>query len=195
VRNFKPSGLVALNAGFPLLCDPVRQPTNLERISDSSMWCFFVVLDEDYRFFVGELPAELACRYRQENTNAAVKFEPGHVILTVPATEAGAKPERTAPGLSKDSSKAGISHLAGMREWKAAIASVIRSGVAEGNWLVPLHHRVRAEASLSQTSCVVPLPQIGVFICAATGLIDFSAFKEWMEAWVRDWDAVWVRRN
>ena len=44
--------------------------------------------------------------------------------------------------------------MAEMREWKAALASVIRSGVAEGNWLVPLlrDHRVRAEASLSQTS-------------------------------------------
>jgi hypothetical protein len=86
--------------------------------------------------------------------NAAVKFEPGRIILTVPATEGGAKPERTAPGLSKDFSKAGISQLAEMREWKAAIASVIRSGVAEGNWLVPLlhDHRVRAEASLGQTS-------------------------------------------
>src|SRR6202795_4192681 len=86
--------------------------------------------------------------------NAAVKFEPGRVILTVPATEAGAKPERTTAGLSKDFSKAGISQLAEMREWKAAIASVIRSGVAEGNWLVPLlrDHRVRAGASLGRTS-------------------------------------------
>jgi hypothetical protein len=86
--------------------------------------------------------------------NAAVKLEPGRVILTVPSATAVAKPERAAPGLSKDFSKAGISQLAEMREWKAAIASVIRSGVAEGNWLVPLlrDHRVRAEASLSQTS-------------------------------------------
>jgi hypothetical protein len=86
--------------------------------------------------------------------NAAVKFEPGRVILTLPATKAGAKSGRTAPGLSKGFSKAGISQLAEMRGWKAAIASVIRSGVAEGNWLVPLlrDHRVRAEASLGQTS-------------------------------------------
>jgi len=89
--------------------------------------------------------------------HAAVTFEPGRVILTVPATEAEAKPERTTAGLSKDFSKAGISQLAEMREWKAALASVIRSGVAEGNWLVPLlrDHRVRAEASLSQTSLAV----------------------------------------
>ncbi|MGA2001640.1 MAG: hypothetical protein ABSG52_16780 [Terriglobales bacterium] len=86
--------------------------------------------------------------------NATVSFEPGSVILTVPAAEAGAKPERTAPGLSKDFAKAGISQTAEMREWKAAIASAIRSGVAGGNWLGPWlnDYRVRAEGSLSQTS-------------------------------------------
>jgi hypothetical protein len=86
--------------------------------------------------------------------NASVKFEPGLIILTAPAARAGAKLERTAPGLSKGFSKAGISQLAEMREWKAAITSVIRSGVAEGNWLGPLlrDHRVRAEASLAQAS-------------------------------------------
>jgi hypothetical protein len=86
--------------------------------------------------------------------NAAVSFEPGRVILTVPAADTGAKPERPAPGLSKDFAKAGVSQLAEMWEWKGAIASAIRFGVAGGNWLGPwLHdHRVRAEGSLSQAS-------------------------------------------
>jgi hypothetical protein len=86
--------------------------------------------------------------------NAAVSFEPSRVVLTVPAPEAGAKTERTAPEFSKDFARAGISQLAEMREWKSAIASAIRSGVAAGNWLGPwLHdHRLRAEGSLSQTS-------------------------------------------
>lgn len=86
--------------------------------------------------------------------NAAVSFEPGRVILTAGAGDAGAKAERTAPGLSKGFAKAGTSQLAEMREWKAAIASAIRSGVAGGNWLGPLLHdyRARAEASLGQTS-------------------------------------------
>jgi hypothetical protein len=62
--------------------------------------------------------------------NAAVKLEPGRDIPTVPTTDAGAKPERIPPGLSKDFSKPiGME----IREWKAAIASVIGSGVAEGN--------------------------------------------------------------
>ena len=70
--------------------------------------------------------------------NAAVSFEPGRVILTIPAAEAGAKPERTAaPGLSKEFAKASISQLAVMWEWKGAIASAVRSGVAGGNWLGP----------------------------------------------------------
>ncbi len=87
--------------------------------------------------------------------NATASYEPGRVILTVPAAaETGAKPERIAPGLSKDFAKAGISQLAEMREWKAAIASAIRSGVAGGNWLGPWlnDYRARAEESLSQTS-------------------------------------------
>lgn len=86
--------------------------------------------------------------------NATVSFEPGSVMLTVPAIEAGTKTERTAPEFSKDFARAGISQLAEMREWKSAIASAIRSGVAASNWLGPwLHdHRFRAEESLSQTS-------------------------------------------
>jgi hypothetical protein len=86
--------------------------------------------------------------------NGAVKFETGRVLLTVPSLTSTVKTETTTPGLSKAFSRAGIAQLAEMREWKAAIASVIRSGVAEGNWLVPLlhDHRVRAEASLGQTS-------------------------------------------
>ena len=44
--------------------------------------------------------------------------------------------------------------MAEMREWKGAISSVIRAGVAAGTWLAPLlhDHQVRAEASLNQAS-------------------------------------------
>jgi len=86
--------------------------------------------------------------------NAAVSFEPSRVVLAVPAAEAGAKREPTVPGLSKDFAKAGVSQLAVMWEWKGAIASAIRSGVAEGNWLGSWldGYRARAEGSLSKTS-------------------------------------------
>ena len=76
--------------------------------------------------------------------NAEVSFAPGRVILNAPA----------APGLSKDFARAAISQLAVMAEWKAAIASTLRYGIAAGTWLGPwLHdHRARAEESLGQTA-------------------------------------------
>jgi hypothetical protein len=86
--------------------------------------------------------------------NAVVNLEPGRVIVTIPALEPGSRPDQPAAGLSKDFAKAGISQLAAMWEWKGAIASAIRSGVAGGSWLAPWlqDHRVRAEGSLSQAS-------------------------------------------
>lgn len=89
---------------------------------------------------------------------AAVRFEPGRVVLTMTsATSAAvetAKPGPVVPGLSKGFASAGVSQLAEMREWKGAISSVIRSGVAGGNWIVPLlrEHRVRAEKSMGLAS-------------------------------------------
>jgi hypothetical protein len=87
--------------------------------------------------------------------NAAISFEPGRVIITVPPrADVASTPERVTPGLSKEFSRAGISALAEMWEWKGAIASAIRSGVAGGNWLAPWlkDHRAHAEQSLSQAS-------------------------------------------
>jgi hypothetical protein len=86
--------------------------------------------------------------------NATVTIEPGRVLWTGPAAETGVRAEPSATGLSKDFARAGISQMAEMREWKGAISSAIRSGVAGGNWLAPLlhDHRQRAEESLSQAS-------------------------------------------
>jgi len=85
---------------------------------------------------------------------AAVRLEPGRIVLTSTASDTGVKPAHVPPGLSKEFAKAGISQLAEMREWKGAISSALRSGVAGGTWLAPLlrEHRVRAEESLGQTS-------------------------------------------
>ncbi len=89
--------------------------------------------------------------------NATLSFKPGRVILTGPtgpAAETMAKPERSVQGFSKEFARAGIAQLAEMREWKGAISSAIRSGVAGGNWLAPLlkEHRGRAAESLSLAS-------------------------------------------
>jgi len=86
--------------------------------------------------------------------SATLSFQPGRVILTGPAAETIAKPERIAQEFSKEFARAGIDQLAEMREWKGAISSAIRSGVAGGNWLAPLlkEHRARAAESLSRAS-------------------------------------------
>jgi hypothetical protein len=94
---------------------------------------------------------------------ATVRFEPGRVVLTNAANapraasaapETVAKPGSLASGLSKGFARAGVAQLAEMREWKGAISSAIRSGVAGGTWLAPLlrEHRVRAEESMGLAS-------------------------------------------
>src|SRR5580698_9008467 len=87
-------------------------------------------------------------------TDVTVSFEPGRVILTSPASESNVKPDHSAPGLSKEFARAGISQLTEMREWQGAISSALRSGVAAGNWLAPLlhDHLVRSEQALGQAS-------------------------------------------
>jgi hypothetical protein len=89
---------------------------------------------------------------------ATLSFKPGLVILSAvilsAAAESVARPAASAQGMSKEFAGAGIAQLAEMREWKGAISSAIRSGVAGGNWLAPLlkEHRARAGESLSQAS-------------------------------------------
>jgi hypothetical protein len=85
---------------------------------------------------------------------ATLTFKPGRVILTGPAAETIAKPEPIAQGFSREFVKAGIAQLAEMREWKGAISSAIRSGVAGGNWLAPLlkAHRAGAAEGLNLAS-------------------------------------------
>src|SRR5579863_8163492 len=48
--------------------------------------------------------------------NATLSFKPGRVILTGPAAETIAKPERIAQEFSKEFARAGIDQLAEMRE-------------------------------------------------------------------------------
>jgi hypothetical protein len=88
--------------------------------------------------------------------NAAVSFETGRVILTLPNAEAVAKPERTAPGLSKDLAKAGYFPIwqscgSGSRD---CIRDQVRSCSGRLAWSPAARSPARAEASLSQTSLV-----------------------------------------
>ena len=110
---------------------------------------------------------------------AAVRLEPGRVVLTSAASETGDKAGRITPGLSKEFARAGISQLAEMREWKGAISSAVRSGVAGGTWLAPLlrEHRVRAEASLGQTSVAATTDSDKLALQLLKG--EFANLEQW----------------
>jgi hypothetical protein len=110
---------------------------------------------------------------------AAVRLEPGRVVLTSAASETGDKTAHAAPGLSKEFARAGISQLAEMREWKGAISSAIRSGVAGGNWLAPLlhEHQVRAEASLGQASVAATTDSDKLALQLLRG--EFTNLEQW----------------
>jgi len=119
---------------------------------------------------------------------ATVRFEPGRVVLTSTAnaaraasaaSETGAKPGALASGLSKGFARAGVSQLAEMREWKGAISSAIRSGVAGGTWLAPLlrEHRVRAEESMGLASVAATTDSDKLALQLLKG--DFTNLAQW----------------
>jgi hypothetical protein len=119
---------------------------------------------------------------------ATVRFESGRVVLTnatrtpqaaSAAPEAVAKPGSLASGLSKGFARAGVAQLAEMREWKGAISSAIRSGVAGGTWLAPLlrEHRVRAEASMGLASVAATTDSDKLALQLLKG--DFTNLAQW----------------
>ena len=87
-------------------------------------------------------------------TNASLSIQPHRITLTMPVSNANLRSAKAANEMSKDFVRTGIAQLAEMREWKGAIAGVIRQGLPAGTWLGPFlqDYRSRAERSLEQTS-------------------------------------------
>lgn len=114
-------------------------------------------------------------------TNASLSIRPDRIILTMPALNAGPTSSEAATAMSKDFAKAGIEQLAEMREWKGAIAGVIRLGLPAGTWLGPFlqDYRSRAERGLGQASV------------AATTASDQQALQLLKNEFtnLRDWDS------
>lgn len=86
--------------------------------------------------------------------NANVSFDGGKVTLTMPGAAAPSVPvtEAKKVGLSREFSLTGIAALSDMREWRAALASSRRFGIAAGNWLAPYlrDYQNRAQKSVDQ---------------------------------------------
>lgn len=111
--------------------------------------------------------------------NAGVSFETGKVILTFSAPNVEVKVETKQPGLSREFAQTGIAAVSDMREWRGAIASTIRFGVAAGTWLGPFlqDYQIRAQKSLSQATLAAksePDHQAAELLKS-----EFSNLKQW----------------
>lgn len=86
-------------------------------------------------------------------TGATLNILPDQITLTLPASSVEAAPSEPPTGISREFAKAGISQLAEMREWKGAIAAVIRRP-SGGTWLAPFleEYRSHSEEAMAHAS-------------------------------------------
>jgi len=89
-----------------------------------------------------------------EALNGSLTFEPNRVVLTLPGpestTSSGEAPAHEVPPLSRDFARAAIAEIAGLREWRGVITTIITYGLpVVGTWPQDYHDRV--EADLMQT--------------------------------------------
>ncbi|HXN21161.1 MAG TPA: hypothetical protein VOA41_00285 [Candidatus Dormibacteraeota bacterium] len=89
-------------------------------------------------------------------TKGSVKFESNRVVLTIPetrtvsATAAAAQPQ-IAQGLTKEFASVAVNALGNMKEWKAALETMVTFGLAVSpRWAQD--YRDRAKTSLSEAS-------------------------------------------
>lgn len=86
--------------------------------------------------------------------NGSLIFEPNRVVLTLPGpdstTSSGDATAHEVPPLSRDFARAAIAEIAGLREWRGVITTIITYGLpVVGTWPQDYHDRV--EADLMQT--------------------------------------------
>jgi hypothetical protein len=97
-----------------------------------------------------------------EALNGSITFEPDRIILGLPGPNAptssgsSAAPEKQTAPLSREFARSAIAVLAGMREWRGVVTTVIRYGLpVVGTWPQDYHDRVEADlmqAQLAATS-------------------------------------------
>ena len=91
-------------------------------------------------------------------TNGSVTIEPNRVVLNLPPAEPGGQPgaEENQPqqpaqpqGLSREFARQSIAVLAGMREWRGAVGTILMyNAPVVGGW--PQDYRARVRLSLDQ---------------------------------------------
>lgn len=93
-------------------------------------------------------------------TGASISVESSRIVMTLPVAAPTAQAPARTSGLSRAFAQAGIASVSDMREWRGGIASVIRFGVAAGNWLGPWlqDYQVRAQKSYDQAALAAKTP-------------------------------------
>ena len=90
-------------------------------------------------------------------TNGSVTIEPNRVVLNLPSSDAGGQPaadenqtqQPEQQGISKEFARQAIGTLAGMREWRGAVGTILMYNVPiVGSW--PEDYRARIRLSLDQ---------------------------------------------
>lgn len=93
-----------------------------------------------------------------EALNGSLTFEPNRVVLTLPGpdsttTSSGDSSTHEVPPLSRDFARAAIAEIAGLREWRAVITTIITYGLpVVGTWPQDYHDRVEADLMQAQVA-------------------------------------------
>jgi hypothetical protein len=92
-----------------------------------------------------------------EALNGSLTFEPNRVVLTLPGpdstTSSSDSSTHEVPPLSRDFARAAIAEIAGLREWRAVITTIITYGLpVVGTWPQDYHDRVEADLMQAQVA-------------------------------------------
>ena len=102
------------------------------------------VLQSEGRFYVD---VETLAR----TMSGTVTVEPNRIVMTIPRVNADASSPQTTEGLSKEFVSAAIVALTEMREWKAALRTMVNYGLAiDGSWAQT--YRDQAEIDMTRAT-------------------------------------------
>jgi hypothetical protein len=93
-------------------------------------------------------------------SNGSISFEGNRIILTIPTPDSSAETSDAPQKLSKDFAAAALGVLAQMREWKAAIETMIQFRVpADGPWFQGYHDRAEDALQVAKVAASNPADQ------------------------------------
>ncbi len=109
-------------------------------------------------------------------TNGAVSFESNRIILTLPPPTAAEEASQQTRRLSREFATAALGALAQMREWKAAVETMIRFQVpVTGQWLQDYRDRADEAVRLAKVAASTSPDQSAFQLLVA----EFNTLSQW----------------